>query len=357
MAVSTFAAGNVLTKWSKRVFREYIRDERFSRYSGEGPNNVFQYVMDLQAKAGNVVSIPLVTRLTGDGVEDDDTLENNEEQLGNYADTITPHQLRNAVSRGEYEQSKSDIDILEQGEFMLKKWAMEKLRDLKIARMLAPTADGLTTYASASEADKDTHLGNNTDRYLFGALLSNRSTTDHSASLLNVDTTADTFDRGIVSLLKRIAESADPHISPITTDEDEEWFVIFCGTNPFRDLKADMDTLHSTAAPRSLKENPIFRDGDLVYESCIVRKIPEMASIGTVGAASAPVYQVPLCGLQTVGVGWSRMLTAKTNGPKGSDYENIKGIGVAESRGAKKIIWNSKQHGMVTGYVAAAADA
>jgi len=357
MSNTTFASGNKVTRWSLRLWKEYVREERFARYTGEEPNNVFQIVSDLQKQRGETVTIPLITKLSNSPIYDDNTLEGNEEALSNYADSVTVRQIRMAVARGEHEQSKGVIDILEGARYMLKKWMMEQLRDVKIARMLCPNLDGTTTYASTSEADKDLHLAANTDRYLFGALLSNRSTTDHSASLLNVDTTDDTLDRGIISLLKRIAESADPLLTPITVGEDEEWWVAFTGTNPHRDFTADMDNVHPSAAPRSLEKNPIYRSGDQVYQNVVVRRIPEMASIGTVGASSAPVYQVAFCGAQAVWTAWAKLTRAVRNGRDGSDYGNIRGVGICETRESKKTTWNSKQHGMVTGYVAAAADA
>ena len=364
MAVTTVATagtydkGNVVSQWSADIMREYIKNEELSPWSGKGEGNVFQYKEDLTKKTGDNITFSLVAKLANDGVEDDDTLEGQEEELGNYADTVTIHQLRHAVLRGDHEQSKTMIDILNEGRYMLKEWAMEKLRDLKIARMLSPHLDGVTTYASATEAEKDAHLTANTDRYLFGELVSNYSTGDHSASVLNVDGTSDVLKRSIISLAKRRAEAADPLIRPIRIDGVRQHFVAFCGTNPHRDLKEDLDTIHADAAPREKgMTNPIWRDDDLLYEDVVVRKVPAMTSVGNVGASSVPVYQVAFCGAQAVFVAWGKRLKAIRNGPEGQDYGNLKGVGVKETRGAKKAHFNSKQHGMQTVYVAADADA
>ena len=82
-----------------------------------------------------------------------------------------------------------------------------------------------------------------------------------------------------------------------------------------------------------------------------------MASLGNIGAASAPVYNVAFCGQQAMLLGWAEMTRAIRNGKDGSDYGNVKGVGVAEIRGGKKTVFNDKFHGIVQGYVAAAADA
>lgn len=357
MAVTTVAQGLKVARWSKKFFREYVREHRFARYMGEGGNDVIYVTKELTKGAGDNITFGLVSELKGDGVEGDDTLEGQEEDMGNYSDTLTVNQLRHAVAVGHMEQKRTLLDVLEHARERLKKWAMARLRDLLIDRFESVHLDGVTTFGATGEDDRDAFLTANNDRVVFGTLLGNTVPGDFSASLLNVDTTDDTLDRGIISLLKRRAKLAEPHITPITIKEDEEWYVAFVGSNPFRDLKADLDAVHQNAAPRSMKENPIFRDGDLVYESVIVREIPEMDSWGALGAASAPVYPIALCGTQALALGWGEMTRVIKNGPDGQDYGNVRGVGIAEIRGAKKVMFDDVQHGMVLGIVAAAADA
>ena len=357
MANTTINAGLKVQQWSNKFFVEYVRESRFYRYMSDSGDNVIAVNKELSSKAGDTITFGLVMELDQSAVEGDDTLDGSEETLDNYSDSVVVNQLRNAVAVGVMEQKRTLLQVLDKARERLKKWAMAHLRDQLIDRFQCYNLDGVTTYAASSEAQKDAALTANSDRVLFGALNSNLSTGDHSASLLNVDTTDDTLDMAIIRLLGRIAENADPKITPLTISEDEEWWVAFVGSNPYRDLKADMDTTHQNAAPRSLSENPIFRQGDLVVESTVIRKIPEMATIGAVGAASAPVHKVAFCGQQAICLSWAQMTRAIRNGPEGRDYGNIKGVGISEIRGSKKTVFNDKFHGMVDGYVAAAADA
>src|SRR3990167_208968 len=288
MANTTISTGLKVARWSQKLFTEYVRESRYFRYMSKKGDNVIYVNEELGTKAGDNITFGLVMELDGDGVEGDDTLEGQEENMSNYDDTVTVNQLRHAVSVGRMEQKRTMLEVLDVARERIKKWSMKKLRDLITARLLCFNLDGVTTFAASTETQLDAALSANTDRVLFGTLLSNRSTTDHSASLPNVDTTDDTLDTRIGGLLARIAETADPKITPITVSEDEEWWVAFIGTNPYRDMKASLDTIHQNAAPRDLKENPIFRAGDLVHNATIYRKIPEMASVGSVGASSAP---------------------------------------------------------------------
>ncbi|NJK31137.1 MAG: DUF4043 family protein [Deltaproteobacteria bacterium] len=255
MAVTTITSGLKVRRYSRKFFKEYVRESLFGPYMGESENDVIYVTKELEKGAGDNITYGLVTELKGDGVEGDDTLEGQEEALGNYDDTVTVNQLRHAVIVGKMEQKRTLLEVLDAGRERLKKWCMAKLRDLIIDRLECVNLDGVTTFGATSEADKDAWLTAQTagsvDRILFGTLFSNLSAGDFSASLLNVDTTDDTLDRTILGKMKRMAKNADPHITPTMVKGPSEKYVAFCGTNPKRDLDADLDTVHQDAGPRS----------------------------------------------------------------------------------------------------------
>lgn len=353
MAATQVNAANRVQRWSNSFFTEYTRAERFARYTGDDINSIFQVTEDLGKKKGDRITISLIRRLEGNGVEGDNTLEGNEENLDNYGHMITVNQLRNAVLVGEHEQVKTQIDLLDAAKPALKMWSMEKLRDAKIRALMSPSVSN-TAYSLATEAEKDAWLGYNTDRIIFGALLSNRSTTDHSASLLNIDNTADKLTPGLVSLAKRQAKLADAHIRPIRTEEDEEWYVMFAGSRAFRDLanNSTMQQANRDGWTRG-KDNPLFKGGDLIWDSVIIREIPEIPTITGAGAGGIDVAPSFLCGAQAVGVAWAsrpRFIMDQ------QDWENKRGVAIAEIRGVEKLFYNNLQHGLVTVYTSAVAD-
>jgi N4-gp56 family major capsid protein len=336
--------------------------------AGDSDGDVIQVLEDLTKERGTTITAQLVKRLTGDGATDDAQLEDNEEELDNAGYAVTVHQLRNGVRRGEYEQQKSTIDVLKAGKTVLRMWWADKDRDLWIARMLSPNRDGVTTYANSAEvADKDTWVAANNpttanQRILFGAAKSNQSG-DHSADLSNIDGTADDLHPDIVSLAKRLAKTCDPHIRPYKIkDGGEEWYVMLAGSIAFRDLQANMSTIHQNAAPRSMDENPLFRDRDLVYDGVIIKEVPEMSRTHTLGgamienvgaSATTEVEAVFLCGAQAVIHAVAKRPSVRTDD---FDYGNKSGVAVTMTRGAGKATFDSIQHGMVTAYVSAVGD-
>ena len=352
MANTTVATANQVEQWSAKFFREYIRDSAFKPYMGTSQNAVIQTIEDLSKKAGDKVTVSLIQRLTNAGITGDSTLEGNEEALVNYGHQLTVDALANAVRVGKMERMKTVIDLLEAAREMLKFWAMDQLRDDVIAALLSPNVDGSTAYASCSEAQKDAWSVANSDRLLFGAAVGNYSG-DHSADLAKVDSTTDVLDEDIVSLAKRIAKTADPHIRPIRTKGGEEWFVMFCNSLAFRDLKSSMKQSNREAWTRG-KENPLFRDGDLLYDGVICREVPEIAVLSGVGNSGIDVAPNFLCGAQAVGLAWAQRSKFAT---KDFDYGRQKGVALDEVRGIEKLMYNEVQNGVVTVYASGVADA
>lgn len=364
MADTTISSGNAVQRWERQFFREFVRNNRFNRYSGTNMNAIIHHNERLMGQKGNIVSIPLVTRLNGAGVSGNNTLEGAEEALNNYNHDINTTTYRNAYLLTNEENQKTEMDLLNEAKPMTMTWAMEDLRDRTIAAMLSPNVDGVTTYAAASEANKDAWVLANRDRILFGALLSNlEADSDHSDSIVKLTNTDDSLDAGIVSLAKRMAKTADPHIRPwrVAGREDEEWYVMFAQPLAFRDLKAD--TVISAANREAWSRyngaigpasgNPIFTDGDLIYDGVIIREVPEIAVISGVGAAGIDVAPNFLCGAQAVGVGWAKrpMAIQETR-----DYKFRHGRGVEFNYGVEKLTYNDIQHGMVTVYTAGVGD-
>jgi N4-gp56 family major capsid protein len=305
------------------------------------------YRDDLGADAGDNVTFGLRVQLTGAGVQGDATLEGNEEALSQYECPITVATRRNAVAVTMNQEQFTGIDLRNAAKAQLKNWAMKKLRT-DIINALGST-DGTTAYASATEGAKDAWLAANDDRVVFGDGTVG-GYTDHSADLALV-TASMKLTKEVVSTLRRKAEAASPGIRPVTVGEDSENFVLFVGSGAFRDLKSDLATTLQNAQERG-DGNPLFKDGDLVYDGVVIRKIQEIPATGTVGATSARLEPVYLCGAQALGVAWAQRTKSTT---ETRDYGFVNGVCISEMLGVSKLFFNSKQHGVVTGYVGALA--
>jgi len=372
MANTTTAAELVVKRFLSDFWKEWIRTNRFARYTGTSNNNVIVIKEGRQQ-----IEIPLVTRLKGQGVSGSSTLRGNGEKIGNYGLTLTPTYYRNAVEFDKEEMEKPAIDLMRAGRSLLMDWAKELIRDQDIDA-LGAVYNGTTyaNYGDSTAGANDTYQTNNDDRLLFGALVSNLAAGDFTASLATLDNTADKLSASTGSLAKRLAEAADPHIRPLrTNNDDEEYFIMFCDPYAFRDLQADstMATANRDARERGVN-NPLFTGGDLLYDGVIYRKIPEIADfidgtsgtngvwgglatadgLNTAGASSIRVGANFLCGQQAVSFGLGQRPMLRVD--RTYDYGFQPGVAVELKQDIQKSYFNNVQHGVVTVFTAALKD-
>lgn len=369
---TTVIDGLDLTKWRRSFMREFVRDSGFSRYMGTSPSDIIHVVNDLRSD-GYTIRVPLVKALNGSGVSGNQRLGGSEEQLDQYYQDVSWEYYRNAVEVSKKERNKSAVDLFEVRQPLLREWASELVKYELIENFHAMNG---VKYSAASETVKDAWLTANSDRVLFGASISNHSGNDHSAALANVDATNDKLTPELATLAKRLARKARPRIRPFKTGmEGREFFVMFCHPLCFRDLKENstMQQANRDARSRNVDSNPIFQDGDLIYDGIIFREIVEFHSprhpddsvntettLAGVGASSIDVAPNFLCGAQALCMANKEAPTPIAK--KEDDYGFFNGVGVELAHGIEKLTWNngsdSRQDvGMFTVYCAAEADA
>jgi N4-gp56 family major capsid protein len=321
---------------------------------------------DLTRKAGDTVVFPAVRRLIGAGVTGNAVLEGNEEILNARSLNITVSAFRHAVAVSEWDEQKSVIDLRDAARQALMVWELEKMRNDIITSLEAITADGnvQVSYAAATAAQRNAWMVNNADRVLFGASKSNAVSGVMATALLTVDNTADKMTAATVTLAKRIARTASPRIRPISVNDDEEWFVMFMPSLPFRDLMNDPVIINTLqyAWDRG-RDNPLFTAGDIIYNGVIIREVPEMPIIAGAGTGGIDVAMSALCGAQALGIAWAQRMKSTTNV---RDYDYFHGVGLSEMRGIGKLRWGVDptvdttkpvDAGVVSVFTAAVADA
>lgn len=350
--------------WDDEFFRDYVRASRFKRYMGTDEGSIIQLKEDLAKKKGDSVTFALVNELTGNGVTGNSTLKGNEERLNSRSHRVTVDVLRHAVAVDDWDVQKSVIDLRNAAKTQLREWAQKKLRD-GILNALGQI-DGVN-FTSSTVAQRDTWTANNSDRILFGDNTGNYNATFATGTF--AVSAGETLTPNILSLMKRMAQAASPKIKPVYVREmDQEWYVAFIGPRAWRDLTEDNPTTNVlTLANRDARirgvDNPLFTGDSLVWDGMILREIPEIAaleaSLSSSGVSIEPVY---LAGAQAVGLAWAQRTKSTTDT---DDYEFLHGVGVQEIRGIEKLRFGTvagadtttpKDHGIVTGFIAAPAD-
>ena len=379
MAETILASGSERQVWITKYFQEYVRQSRFMPYMSNSVINKGGIILtkfQQEEEAKRVINIPFIGRLKSLGVTGATVLDGIEEELTNFNCPITIDWRRNGVRLPKSTTFRTEINLWDAAKDALRVWESEKLRDdiiHALAHCVTDVNGTIVPWDQATVAQQNVWLTNNPDRVLFGLLNSNLVSGSYASSIANVASTAK-CSSAMMGTAKRIAKLADPHIRPFRVEDGDgrEFYVAFHGARTFRDLKLDSNVIAANTSARAreglgMEKNPIFQDGDLIYDGVIHREIPEIdvycastvnPNAGAVwngaGASSADLRPIFLCGGGAVGVAWGQEPTPRTDMIK--DYGFRPGVAIEELLGVKKINFNGVQNGIVTVIAGAAAD-
>jgi N4-gp56 family major capsid protein len=374
MAEVILASASEKQVWTNKYLLEYVRESTLLPYMGTSPSSIIRIRNEL-SEGGKYLNIPLITRLRGRGVRGAEVLKGNEDDLGNFNDQVQVDWIRNAVKVPKSTQYKTEINLLDAAKPQLSSWDAELLRDDTLdalGSIIIPGAadtngvagtDSAVLYDAATAAQRNTFLVNNTDRILFGKLKSNSSSGVWATALATIDNTDDKLSAAMITLAKRMAKTAGQatgsiNIRPFKSDmtAGREWYVLFANSMAFRDLSLDATIIAANTYARAregdgMERNPLFQDGDLLYNGVIIREVPE---IPTFTNGTIIVGQNFLCGQSAVAVAYGQDPTFRIDLKE--DYEFRPGVAIEELRGLKKVSYAGKQYGVVTIIAAAVAD-
>jgi hypothetical protein len=219
-------------------------------------------------------------------------------------------------------------------------------------------------FASAGATARNTWNTNNWDRVLYGALRGNNGATagsvTHANALITIDNTADKLTPQAISLMKEIALTCDPKITPIRVEKTKgrRYYVLYANTRAMRDLKTNTSMMQAQReVTLEVENNRLFEGGDLLWDGVIVKEVPDIGFTTNATIEVAPVY---FCGAQAVATVYGKRWRTIT---KEFDYGDKYGIAIECIMGVRKMQFGTgtldtdtlKDNGVVTGWFAAVA--
>ena len=306
--------GLVPKVWAKKVWHEGLKESYFDKFTALDGSNVVHKNKDLENVKGDSVVFGLMMNLTGSGVEGNRAkLSGAEDNLNIYDFTVQTQLVRNAVSRFEADDQKTQYDMLKEIKSALKQWLSDWLDDRLISKLTgSPSSNGEVVYASAAGTQ---------------------------ASI----TANDKLTTTIISRAKRKAMMHGPKVQPIKVDGMDKYIML---VSPWaaKDLKDDEKWLKAqqNANVRGSK-NPIFTGALGEYDGVILYEYERVASSAT-GASSANVCTNLLLGKQAACFAVAR--PAK-HIEQTDDYGNIAGNGIAFYGAVERTKFNGKDYGLI----------
>lgn len=299
--------------WAKKVWHEGVKDSYFDKFTAMDGSNVVHQNKDLTNVKGDSVVFGLMMNLNGPGVEGNQKLSGAEDTLNIYDFTVQTKLIRNAVSRFEADDQKSQFDMLKEIKVALKQWLSDWLDNKLISE--------LSTVASSSK----------------------EAVYASAAGTLSSITANDKLTTTLISRAKRKAMMHAPKVQPIKVDGMDKYIML---VSPWaaKDLKDDAKWLaaQQNANVRGSK-NPIFTGALGEYDGVILYEYERVATMPN-GASSANVCYNLLLGKQAACFAVAR--PAK-HIEQTDDYGNIAGNGIAFYGEVKRTKFNNKDYGSI----------
>ena len=299
--------------WAKKVWHEGVKDSYFDKFTAMDGSNVVHQNKDLTNVKGDSVVFGLMMNLNGPGVEGNQKLSGAEDTLNIYDFTVQTKLIRNAVSRFEADDQKSQFDMLKEIKVALKQWLSDWLDNKLISE--------LSTVASSSK----------------------EAVYASAAGTLSSITANDKLTTTLISRAKRKAMMHAPKVQPIKVDGMDKYIMLVSPWSA-KDLKDDAKWLAAkqNANVRGSK-NPIFTGALGEYDGVILYEYERVATIPN-GASSANVCYNLLLGKQAACFAVAR--PAK-HIEQTDDYGNIAGNGIAFYGEVKRTKFNNKDYGSI----------
>jgi N4-gp56 family major capsid protein len=353
--------------WAKELYKDVMDNLYFTENGlmGEGPNNIVEVKPELKKEKGDTVTFGLTAKLTGNGVSGDDELEGNEEAISAYSESVIIGQKRFAVRlTGRLDEQMNSYDIRKDAKEKLSirmQEFIERQVFLKLAGIgRADLVDVNGTVVSADYAWSNTPTiisAANTaagygNRYL-GADYVSGATSLAATDLLTPE---------LISRAKAKAKLASPKILPLKIG-GKNYYVLFIHPWQAYDLKNNA-TFAQAMREAEVRgpENPIFTGALGVWDGVIIHEheyVPFLdISVNNAGSLVADfgsttagteyavdAFRALLCGKQAIGF-------AQAVNPQGwveetFDYKNKVGFATGIIGGMDKIMFNSKEYGVV----------
>lgn len=363
------------TIWADDFSVEVFQGNPFSAYAGTGNDNPIVMKENFASERGNGITFEFITNLDRGSIKGYQPLLGHEEKLGEFGDRIFWTARKKAISMHELDRDLAAIDLLKAGKGVLKAWADEDIKFEVINRLLDVGQNLDQVYGTSTATDRNTWNANNQDRIYYAGGRVNNVPGAHATSLGNITSGGGRLTRSALSMLKRLAIGARPHITPVSVSKSDNRRMFVAFVHPFvmRDFVNDLSATEATVRLAD-KNNGLFLGGDRDWDGVIVHEVDDMPILSGVGNSGIDVAPVYLLGQEALGWAIKSRYSPRT---QISDYEQVQGQGLIGKWGMKKLGYQlgdsaklvnvagstsvftnvvGKQRGMVTGFFAAVSD-
>lgn len=317
----TTASAERVLRWASRIWQQMPSEIYFGKFMAPNDNAIIEEKRDLEGGPGTRLTYTLAMNLTGAGVSGDATLENSEEQLVTYSNTLTLDQRRNAIRlAGALSEQQTAFDQRPVARNMLKYWLARAIDDQIFTRLATSPS---------------------TNRVIFGGTATSVATLTNTMLITPAR----------IDAAKARAQKADPKIWPVRVNGGD-WYVLVIHTDVGYDLRQNgvWQGYQQNGAQAQAGDNPIFSGMFGIYNGIVVHQHEKVSAAVDGGAGGDVAYATNLfLGKQAGLFAWGRKPRAWE---KEFDYGNQFGMAIGAIWDFEKATLNSEDHGVIALQVA-----
>ena len=373
MAKTAFATDNELTvkHWAAKTFKYGYFQNFFNKFVGKKvtvKKGVYIKTDDnamiikktefAKNKKGDRVRYPLIDPLSGEGVIDDERLEDNEEALTSYYFDLTLRRRRHATrSEGQLSDRRPAFDVQSQSKEVLGMW-LARIHDRDVVAGMSGVANAVGTIAANAPSSTRRWYGGQTAAGVVESVANDAAIDSATANL---------FGEKVIEHIKRLATLNEPIIRPIIIG-GEPYYLMFIHGYQRKALRASTDykAALQNAEVRG-KGNPLFTGSDGLWDGVIVHTLPWIETRLGAGTSTASEYfeladdcasglyvaRALFCGAGAICIGYGGTPDWVE---KKFDYNNEWGVALSLFYAVAKTEFNSIDYGVITVDTAIVAD-
>lgn len=313
MATSKVPAILVPKIWHRAVWMEAKKQSYFEKFTGEDENSIIHRVTDLEKSKGDTVIFGLLMDLSGEGVDGDNTLEGNEEEMVFYDMEVKVNQKRHGVRiEGLLAEQKSPYPMRSKAKNLLGRWMAGYVDKLTFKRLTDAPSANRVVYAGGKAAE-------------------------------NQITDTDVITTSLIEKIKRMATNATPKIRPVMI-KGKPHYVWVCRDYQLRDLRNDERWMNAQLQANLKGENnPIFSGAEGIWDGVVIHT-HENVPITKTGATGANVAHSLFLGAQAAVHAVAKKVYWRE---KAFDYDNQQGFATGIIHGIAKSKFNDEDFGVI----------
>jgi hypothetical protein len=210
------------TIWDDKFSTEFFQDNPFSAYAGTGSDNLIVMKEEFASKRGNGITYEFITSLDRGSIKGYQPLRGHEDKLGEFGDKIHWEMRKKGVSLHELDVDLAAIDLRKAAKTSLRNWADEDVKFAVIAKLAGRRRAARSAYSSArrrrtSTPGRPTTPTESSTRAV-GPTIRVRRACDFARQH---HVAGGRLTRSAVSILKRMALTARPRITPVRVSKSD----------------------------------------------------------------------------------------------------------------------------------------